>query len=183
MRNAFDDVRAELERARAKFPTPFASAHEGFAILNEERDELWDEVKGNALGRRERMREEAIQVAAMAIRFVEEVCDTSSANGVPMGTIVDSLVGKKVIVRTVNAGVHFGTLRKKKGDEVVLDGARRIWRWFGANTCSEISLTGIDSGKSRVAKPVDGHWLKGAIEILECQPEASKTIEAAAWAP
>jgi hypothetical protein len=68
------DVLEELDRAREKFP-PFASAHEGFAILKEEVDELWDEVKGNALGRRQRMREEAIQVAAMAIRFIEDVCD------------------------------------------------------------------------------------------------------------
>lgn len=70
-----DEVAAELARARAKFPRPQASAHEGFAILDEERDELWDEVKDNHPDRIERMRAEAIQVAAMAIRFIEDVCD------------------------------------------------------------------------------------------------------------
>ncbi len=75
MSDAFDDVRAELQRARAKFPRAQASAHEGFAVLDEERDELWDEVKGNHAERKARMRAEAIQVAAMAIRFIEDVCD------------------------------------------------------------------------------------------------------------
>ncbi|AKV03163.1 hypothetical protein AKJ09_09826 [Labilithrix luteola] len=69
------DVAAELDRARAKFPRPQVSAHEGFAVLDEERDELWDEVKGNHPDRKARMRAEAIQVAAMAIRFIEDVCD------------------------------------------------------------------------------------------------------------
>lgn len=53
---------------------PMCSAHEGMAVLREEFDELWDEVK-----RKERtvdrMRQEAIQVAAMAIRFLVDVCD------------------------------------------------------------------------------------------------------------
>lgn len=63
------EVLTELERASAKFP-PFHSQHEGFAVLKEEVDELWQEVKH---GTPERAREEAIQVAAMAIRFVLDV--------------------------------------------------------------------------------------------------------------
>ena len=45
----------------------FHSPHEGYAVIKEELDELWDEVKTN--GSKKRMKEEAIQVAAMAIRF------------------------------------------------------------------------------------------------------------------
>jgi NTP pyrophosphatase (non-canonical NTP hydrolase) len=67
-----DEVTLELDRARAKFPA-FHSAHEGFAVLMEEVDELWDEVRAN--GSRERMRAEAIQVAAMALRFISDVCE------------------------------------------------------------------------------------------------------------
>lgn len=54
----------------------FNSAHEAFAVLKEEVDELWDHVKVNQK-RRDlgAMRKEAIQVAAMAIRFALEVCD------------------------------------------------------------------------------------------------------------
>lgn len=65
----------ELSAAMRKFP-PFNSAHEGFSVLKEEVDELWDEVKAKQ-GARDlaKMRKEAIQVAAMAMRFVIDVCD------------------------------------------------------------------------------------------------------------
>ena len=62
-------VRAELIRATQKFGS-FKSAHEGYAVLLEEVDELWDEVKRN---NRSLQREEAVQVAAMAVRFLVDV--------------------------------------------------------------------------------------------------------------
>ncbi len=69
------EIKEEVRTAKEKWP-PFNSAHEGFAVLKEEVDELWDHVKTN---QRDRdvfaMRQEAIQVAAMAIRFANEVCD------------------------------------------------------------------------------------------------------------
>ena len=60
-------VRAELVRATGKFGA-FNSYHEGYAVILEELDELWDEIKGGQ--RPAELRAEAIQVAAMAIRFV-----------------------------------------------------------------------------------------------------------------
>lgn len=69
-----DEVLAELARAEAAFP-PFHSAHEGFAVLLEEVDELKAEVwKSPAKRDPARLRAEAIQVAAMAIRFIKDVC-------------------------------------------------------------------------------------------------------------
>ena len=70
-------VYTEFQKAAAKFPK-FNGAHEGYAVLLEEVDELWDEVKLNPRKNPQRnatMRKEAIQVAAMAIRFVLDVCD------------------------------------------------------------------------------------------------------------
>lgn len=88
--SAIDEVRQELERARAKFPA-FNSGHEGYAVLLEEVEELKAEVFWGPTtewpdplftppretrddARTRRMRAEAIQVAAMAIRFIEDVC-------------------------------------------------------------------------------------------------------------
>lgn len=70
------DVAGEFDFATENFG-PFHSAHEGFAVLKEEVDELWDEVKAKQ-GARDvaKMRKEAIQVAAMAMRFVLDVCDS-----------------------------------------------------------------------------------------------------------
>lgn len=65
----------ELVRATGLHRHKFNSAHEGYAVILEELDELWDEVKKNGQKRDiQKMRDEAIQVAAMAMRFVIDVC-------------------------------------------------------------------------------------------------------------
>lgn len=69
------EISAELTKARVSHPG-FHSAHEGYAVLFEELDELWDEVRNDKeRGAKRRMRSECIQIAAMAIRFIEDVCD------------------------------------------------------------------------------------------------------------
>jgi hypothetical protein len=70
------DILKEHERAVNLHP-PFNSRHEGYAILLEELDELWDIIKINHAKKpecRDDMKKEAIQVAAMAIRFIEDCC-------------------------------------------------------------------------------------------------------------
>lgn len=70
--SVFYAIREELMRA-AKWPA-FNSAHEGYAILAEEVDELWAHVKVNQKKRDlDAMRAEAIQVAAMAVKFVQMI--------------------------------------------------------------------------------------------------------------
>jgi archaellum component FlaC len=71
MKEILEMITEEYERASKKFPR-FNSAHEGYAVLKEEIDELWDEIKKDQ--RPFEMREEAVQVAAMAIRFIIDVC-------------------------------------------------------------------------------------------------------------
>jgi hypothetical protein len=75
---AFIEVSDELASARERFPVPFHTPHEGWAVIREELDELWEEVKDNKRPDAERvplMRKEAMQVAAMAIRFMLDVCE------------------------------------------------------------------------------------------------------------
>lgn len=72
MKTTIELVFEEYDRAVNKFGS-FASAHEGKAIIEEELDELWDEIKAGQ--NKNRMKEEALQVAAMAIRFVQDICD------------------------------------------------------------------------------------------------------------
>lgn len=68
------EIHQEVKHAKQNWPA-FNSAHEGFAILKEEVDELWMHVMTNQKKRDlEAMKKEAIQVAAMALRFAVEVC-------------------------------------------------------------------------------------------------------------
>jgi hypothetical protein len=64
-------VREEVYFATEKFGV-FASPHEGYAIIKEELDELWDDIKANR-GYEFAAEREAIQVAAMAIRYLLDI--------------------------------------------------------------------------------------------------------------
>jgi len=63
----------EYKRAREKFK-PMHGPHEGWAVIYEELDEMWDEVKVNNVGA---ARKECLQVAAMALAFLLEVHDVT----------------------------------------------------------------------------------------------------------
>ena len=87
--------------------------------------------------------------------------------------------GKYVIVRTYSAGVFAGNLRSRNGKEVELTDARRIWRWYGAASLSELAVSGTSQPndcKFPVAVPFV--TLTEAIEILDTTPEAEASIKA-----
>jgi len=111
---------------------------------------------------------EAKKLASM---FSGQLSETSNAI---------SYVGKKVIVRTYSAGVHFGTLSRKEGREVYLSNSRRLWYWKNKTgiSLSGIATTGINQNDSRVSCLVDDIWLE-AIEIIPCTKDASSSIEEA----
>jgi hypothetical protein len=67
-------VEDEYRRAVAGHPVGMHSAHEAYAVILEELEEFWEEVR---LKREERnplhMRDELVQVAAMALRAAVEL--------------------------------------------------------------------------------------------------------------
>lgn len=65
---AIGDVIAEVRKAEAKH-APMHSAHEGHSVIREELEELWDHVKADT-GYTEEAYAEAVQVAAMGIRYM-----------------------------------------------------------------------------------------------------------------
>ena len=71
---AMAEVQAELMRAVSLY-TGFRSVHEGAAVILEEWDEFWAEVKAKELDRAA-LRVEVKHLAAMAIRFMAELTET-----------------------------------------------------------------------------------------------------------
>ena len=59
----------EIKNSREKYGN-FQSTHEGYAVIKEEMDELWDCVKSNDL---KSAQVESCQVAAMAIKFIQDL--------------------------------------------------------------------------------------------------------------
>lgn len=93
---------------------------------------------------------------------------------------LDDFLGMDVIIRTYAAGVWFGTLAKKAGNEVILHSARRMWRWKCREgiSLSELAICGIDKEESRICAPVPMVWLE-AIEIIPVLDDAAKSIKEA----
>ena len=86
-------------------------------------------------------------------------------------------IGQEVIIRTYSAGVWFGRLKEKSGDEVILTEARRMWRWWAKESISlsGVCLYGINQEKSRIAGAIDLVWLQ-AIEIIPISGKAAESI-------
>lgn len=71
---ALGEIAIELARARRLHTGRFASAHEGLSVIEEEYIELRLEVYKKQRSRDvEKMRAEAIQIAAMAARFASDL--------------------------------------------------------------------------------------------------------------
>ena len=85
---------------------------------------------------------------------------------------------KYVIVRTHSAGVFAGLLESRKGREVVLTDARRIYYWAGAATLSQLAMEGTKKpDECKFPCAVDRVELLEAIEILDVTPQARASIE------
>ena len=67
------DIDIELSRAKEKFNS-FNSFHEGYAIIKEELEEYWEEVKAwPKAHNHKKMKKELIQTAAMCIRTIQDM--------------------------------------------------------------------------------------------------------------
>ena len=85
--------------------------------------------------------------------------------------------GTYVIVRTYSAGVFAGTLASRKGKEVELTNARRVWYWDGAASLSQLATTGTSKPQNcKFPAPVGRILILEAIEIIPVTPAAKKII-------
>lgn len=83
-----------------------------------------------------------------------------------------------VIVRTYSAGVFAGELESRKGREVVMKNARRLWMWAGAASLSQLCMEGTSDPKNcKFPCEVERVELLEAIEILNVTEIAKKSIK------
>lgn len=83
-----------------------------------------------------------------------------------------------VIIRTYSGGVHAGYLEERNGKEVILRNSRRICKWAGAFTFSELAKTGTTKPEEcKIATTIDKILLTEAIEVIFCTEIAQKSIE------
>lgn len=87
------------------------------------------------------------------------------------------------IVRCDRAGVFAGNIKERNGREVTMTNARRLWKWSGANTLSDLAVVGTENpGACRFTLEVPEIILLEAIEIIPCTAVAEKSIrEVPVW--
>ncbi|MGH7738562.1 MAG: DUF6948 domain-containing protein [bacterium] len=84
-----------------------------------------------------------------------------------------------VIVRSSSAGCFFGNLVRKKDKEVALSECRRLWRWAGAASLSQLAVEGTSNPsdcKFPIAVP-GPQILMEVIEIIPVTEKGRKSIE------
>lgn len=94
--------------------------------------------------------------------------------------INDFALGKEVIIRTYSAGVWFGVLKQKAGNEVILTKARRMYKWWAKESISlsGVARYGIKQDDSKICGELDSVWLE-AIEIIPVTGNAAESIRTA----
>lgn len=98
-------------------------------------------------------------------------CDSIKAIAEP----VDGM--RFCIIRTYSAGVHAGYVKSHNGKEVTLVNARRLWKWAGAFTLSELAVSGVSKpNECKFATAVPKIILTEAIEIIPCTETAKEII-------
>lgn len=83
------------------------------------------------------------------------------------------------MVRTCSAGVFAGYIQSRIGKEVTLRNARRIWRWVGAASLSQLAMEGTKNPEAcKFPREVDTVILTEAIEIIPMTELAKENIKA-----
>jgi hypothetical protein len=91
------------------------------------------------------------------------------------------LIGKFVIVRCHDAGVHAGVLVDNDGREAIIKDSRRLWYWKPANGkkfLDGVSVAGLDES-SKVSCVVACRHLTETCEFILCTDEAAESIRSA----
>ena len=94
-------------------------------------------------------------------------------------TNTDPWIGKFVVVRCRDAGVHAGILKARSERQCELTESRRLWRWRvkgnAGITLSDVARVGLDMKDTKIGAPVD-ILLTENCEIIACTEEAAANI-------
>ena len=104
---------------------------------------------------------------------------------VPKGSEAKAAKGEYPIymVRTYSAGVFYGELKSREGQEAVLLNARRVWYWDGAASLSQLAQSGTSSPETcKFPEPVSEVILTEVIELIPVTEMALETLQkVAVW--
>lgn len=85
----------------------------------------------------------------------------------------------KFIVRCDSAGVFYGEIVSRNGQEVEMKDVRNIWYWDGAATVMQLAAEGVSKPNTcKFSVPVESLVLLEAIQIIPCTDKAVESLDA-----
>lgn len=100
-----------------------------------------------------------------------------------MNNLTADYIGTKVLIRSADSGVHFGTLDAVDRDAVRLTDSRRLWAWRIANgsgiSLTEVAIAGISHDGSRISMVIPSIVVSGVCEIIPAHGLCVATVESA----
>lgn len=119
-----------------------------------------------------------MNIEDLTIKQVRELAAMfGQGQGAP-AKIDNGMIGKYVIVRCRDAGVHAGFLESCNGREAVMNDSRRLWYWKAKESAflSGVATYGLVEHVSKVGAPIRVH-LTETCEIIECSEAAKTSIQ------
>lgn len=88
---------------------------------------------------------------------------------------------KKVIVRANGAGVFFGELKEKNGNEVTMCNVRKIHYWDGAAAVEQLAVDGTSKPEEcRFTVVVEEMTITNVLQIIPCTEKAIESLTSVA---
>lgn len=115
------------------------------------------------------------------IREVVALFGAASQKHAETPALDNGMLGKYVIVRCRDAGVHTGFLESYNGREAVLKESRRLWYWKPANNqkyLSGVAVAGLHTD-SKVGAALERIHLTETCEIIQVNQAAIPSIAGA----
>jgi len=88
-----------------------------------------------------------------------------------------AMVGLNCIIRSEGAGVFVGDVTHQDRNIVVLDNCRRLWKWAGACSLSQLAQEGVKEPKAcRFSVITEKHMILNVLEVLPTTDEGKAII-------
>ncbi|MEG1582205.1 MAG: hypothetical protein RR334_03530 [Clostridia bacterium] len=82
------------------------------------------------------------------------------------------------IVSAERAGIFIGNIKERNGTELLMTNVRRIYYWEGANSISQLAVTGpMSPSNCKFSVAVEEVLFTNVLEINLCSEKAEKVIK------
>lgn len=109
-----------------------------------------------------------------AVALLEQISQPTTAS-----TVIGQL-GRKVIVRSRDAGVIYGEYAGNDGSTVHLKNARQLWKWCATKGISliDVATYGVKKSECKFSPAQASVTVFNACSMIDVTAEASSSIEA-----